>query len=60
MSDALYMFGGFVAFIGFIKIMDNYTEWSLLLGIIMLGIGGVIMYGGYLTRGLDKWLKNKH
>ena len=54
MSSALYMFGSFVAFIGFIKIMDNYTEWSLLLGIIMLGIGGVIMYGGYLTRGLDK------
>jgi hypothetical protein len=54
MSSALYMFGGFVAFIGFIKIMDNYTEWSLLLGIIMLGTGGVIMYGGYLTRGLDK------
>jgi hypothetical protein len=50
MSDCLYVFGSLLAFVGGINI---YTNSSLLSGIIMLGIGGVIMYCGYLSRGLD-------
>jgi hypothetical protein len=50
MSDCLYVFGSLLAFVGGINI---YTNSSLLSGIIMLGIGGVIIYCGYLSKGLD-------
>ena len=50
MSDCLYVFGSLMIFVGGLNI---YTNSSLLSGIIMLGLGGFIMYCGYLSKGLD-------
>jgi len=50
MSDCLYVFGSLLAFVGGLHI---YTNSSILSGIIMLAFGGLIMYCGYLAKGLD-------
>ena len=50
MRDCLYIFGGLLTFVGVINI---YTSSSFLGGIIMLGLGGLLIYCGYLSRGMD-------
>jgi len=53
MRDCLYIFGSLITFVGGINIYTSSSFTSAISGIIMLTIGILIMYCGYLSEGMD-------
>jgi len=52
MHDCLYIFGSLITFVGGINIYTSSSFTSTISGIIMLTIGILIMYCGYLLEGV--------